>query len=116
ADRVGLTYPRLSDRTKEKIGRIIDPELVPGNPLDAWGGARDFTSVFAEAFTALMEDDEAAVGIMFCDIRDGYFVSSGYVDAAIATHGATQKPVAFATNYAMADHKALVSRLSEAGV
>jgi acyl-CoA synthetase (NDP forming) len=116
ADRVGLAYAPLSGQTKQKIGRIIDPELVPGNPLDAWGGARDFTSVFTEAFTALMEDDEAAVGVMFCDIRDGYFVSKGYVDAAIATHGVTQKPVALATNYSMVNHDALVLRLSEAGV
>lgn len=116
ADRVGLTYARLSDRTKQKIGELIDPELVPGNPLDAWGGARDFTSVFTGAFTALMEDDDAAIGMMFCDIRDGYFVSSGYVDAAIATHRATRKPVALASNYSMVNHAALVSRLSEAGV
>ncbi|MEZ5784422.1 MAG: acetate--CoA ligase family protein [Rhizobiaceae bacterium] len=116
ADRVGLTYARLSNHTKEKIAQIIDPELVPGNPLDVWGSARDFTSVFTGAFTALMEDDEAAIGMMFCDIRDGSFLSSGYVDAAIATHCATEKPVAFATNYSMVNHTALVSRLSKAGV
>src|SRR5690606_17981974 len=36
ADKVGLAYAQLSSQTKEKIGQIIDPELVPGNPLDAW--------------------------------------------------------------------------------
>jgi acyl-CoA synthetase (NDP forming) len=116
ADKVGVTYPRLSERTKEKLADIIDPELVPGNPLDAWGGAREFTSVFSEAFAALMDDDAAAVGVMFCNIRDGYYVSNGYVEAAIATHQKTQKPVAVASNYSMVRHDGLVSRLTEAGI
>lgn len=116
ADGLGLSYPQLSEPTKEKIARIIDPELVPGNPLDAWGGARDFTSVFTEAFTALVNDDNAAIGVMFCNVRDGYYVSNGYVDATIATLGQTEKPVALATNYAMVRHDAQVARLTAAGV
>jgi acyl-CoA synthetase (NDP forming) len=116
ADSVGLTYPQLSEETKQRIGEIIDPELVPSNPLDAWGGARDFRTVFTESFTAMLDDPNAAIGMMFCDIRDGYYVSTGYVDAAIATYRATVKPVALATNYSMVRHDGLVSRLTEAGI
>jgi acyl-CoA synthetase (NDP forming) len=116
ADSVGMTYPQLSEETKQRIGEIIDPELVPSNPLDAWGGARDFRAVFTESFTALVDDPNAAIGMMFCDIRDGYYVSTGYVDAAIATYRATVKPVAMVTNYSMVRHDGLVSRLTETGI
>jgi acyl-CoA synthetase (NDP forming) len=116
ADSIGMTYAHLTMKTKQRIGQIIDPELVPSNPLDAWGGAQDFHAVFTEGFTALVEDPNAAIGMMFCDIRDGYYVSKGYVDAAIATYYATDKPVALATNYSMVRHDGLVSRLSDIGI
>ncbi|MDH0912869.1 acetate--CoA ligase family protein [Rhizobium pusense] len=116
ADAVGVTYPQLSESTKDKIGTIIDSELIPANPLDAWGGARDFRSVFTESFTALVEDDSAAIGMMFCDIRDGYYVSNGFVDATISTHRCTEKPVALVTNYSMVNHRELVLKLTSAGV
>ncbi len=116
ADSLGVAYAPLAGATRQKLAGIIDPELEPANPLDAWGGAKDFRTTFAESFKVLMADDNAAVGVMFCDIRDGYYVSAGYVDAAIATHQATDKPVALATNYAMVRHDELVARLSAAGV
>lgn len=116
ADRLGVIYPELGDKTKRRISEVVDPELVPSNPLDAWGGAQDFRTVFTESFKALMEDDNAAVGVMFCNIRDNYYVSTGFTDAAIATHHVTEKPVAVATNYSMVRHDALVSRLTAEGV
>lgn len=116
ADRLGVGYPELSDKTKRRIAEVVDPELIPSNPLDAWGGAQDFRTVFTESFKALIEDDNAAVGVMFCNIRDNYYVSTGFTDAAIATHRGTEKPVAVATNYSMVRHDALVSRLTAEGV
>jgi acyl-CoA synthetase (NDP forming) len=116
AERLGITYPVLSDDTRARVARYIDPELVPMNPLDAWGGAHSFETVFAESFAALLDDPNAALGVMFCDIRDGYFVSTGYAEAALAASQRTDKPVAVATNYAMVRHDDLAQRLTAAGV
>lgn len=116
AERLGVEYPVLAEHTRERIARHIDPELVPMNPLDAWGGAQSFETVFAESFTALLDDPRAALGVMFCDIRDDYFVSSGYAEAALAAFRRTDKPVALATNYGMLLHGGLAQRLTEAGV
>lgn len=116
ADSLGVAYAPLEDATRQKLAGIIDPELEPTNPLDAWGSAKNFRTTFAEGFKALLEDDNAAVGMMFCDIRDRFYVSEGYADAAIAAHRATTKPVALATNYSMVRHDELVVRLSAAGV
>lgn len=116
AERLGVQYPVLAEHTRERIARHIDPELVPMNPLDAWGGAQSFETVFAESFTALLDDPNAALGVMFCDIRDGYFVSAGYAEAALEASKRTDKPVAVATNYGMVRHDGLAQRLTAAGV
>jgi len=116
AERLGIEYPVLAEHTRERIAHHIDPELVPMNPLDAWGGAQSFETVFAESLTALLDDPNAALGVMFCDIRDGYFVSTGYAEAALAASKRTEKPVAVATNYGMVRHDGLAQRLTAAGV
>jgi acyl-CoA synthetase (NDP forming) len=116
ADRLGISYPVMATETRERIARYIDPELKPMNPLDAWGSAHSFETVFTESFLALLDDPNAALGVMFCDIRDGYFVSTGYAEAALAAAGRTEKPVAVATNYAMVRHDGLAQRLTAAGV
>lgn len=116
ACNLGLTYPELDPATKLEIGRIIDPELIPSNPLDAWGGTRDFTTVFSKSFIAMVKDRNAAIGVMFCNIRDGYYVSEGIVDSVIATYRSTEKPVALVTNYSMVNHSRLVARLADEGV
>ncbi len=116
AERLGIEYPALAEHTRERIARHIDPELVPMNPLDAWGSAQSFETVFAESFAALLDDPNAALGVMFCDIRDNYFVSTGYAAAALAASKRTDKPVAVATNYGMVRHDGLAQRLTSAGV
>jgi acyl-CoA synthetase (NDP forming) len=116
ANRLGIRYPVLTAQTRQRIARYIDPELRPMNPLDAWGSAHSFETVFAESFLALLDDPNAALGVMFCDIRDNYFVSAGYAEAALAAAERTEKPVAVATNYAMVRHDGLAQRLTAAGV
>ena len=116
ADRVGLTYPELHADTLERLSHIVDPELELTNPLDAWSSAQGFQSIFTESFKVLLADPNAALGVMFCDVRDNYYVSSGYAESALAAHAATDKPVAIAVNLSMLRHREIAKRLTDAGV
>ncbi|MER8417516.1 acetate--CoA ligase family protein [Mesorhizobium sp. M1329] len=116
AERLGVTYADPSAATLDRIASYISDDLKAANPLDAWGGSANFEAVFADSMTALLEDDNVAMGAFFCNIRDGYFVSEGVANAAITAHRRTTKPVAVVTNYAAVKHDALALRLTQLGV
>ncbi|MBZ9761696.1 acetate--CoA ligase family protein [Mesorhizobium sp. CA8] len=116
AERLDVAYAEPHAATLEKIASCISDDLKPANPLDAWGGSANFEAVFADSMTALLEDDNVATGAFFCNIRDGYFVSEGVANAAVAAHGRTTKPVAVVTNYAAVRHDALALRLTQLGI
>jgi acyl-CoA synthetase (NDP forming) len=116
ADRAGVTFAPLAPSTKDAIAAHLDPGLVPNNPLDAWGTGLDFEAHFRECFTALLADDNAALGVFAADIRDRYYLSDGFAAAAAAAAATTTKPVAFVTHYTQLRHDAVAMRLTRAGV
>lgn len=116
ADKIGLTYASPSPETLKKVGAIISEDLKPANPLDAWGGSANFEATFADSLSILLDDDDAAAGAIFCNIRDDYYVSEGVANAAIEAHGRTGKPVAVVTNYSMVRHDRLATTLTDRGI
>ena len=116
ADRHCVGFAAISDATKKRIAARLDPGLEADNPLDAWGTGTQFASLFEECFGALVDDDDAALGLLNADIRDCYYIHRGYADAAKAVAAATSKPVAVMTNYTQVRHDALALELSRTGV
>ncbi|MEI7931261.1 MAG: acetate--CoA ligase family protein, partial [Actinomycetes bacterium] len=116
AQRAGVAFAPLAPATKQAIAAKLDPGLAPTNPLDAWGTGNDFASVFAHCFTAMLADENAALGIFAADVRDHFYLSDGLAAAAIAAAAATDKPVVFVTNYTQLRHDAVAMRLTDAGV
>jgi acyl-CoA synthetase (NDP forming) len=116
AQRAGVPFARLADSTRATIAASLDPGLVASNPLDAWGTGADFVAGFTHCFGALLADDNAAIGLFTADIRDHYYLSDGFAEAAIAAAATTGKPVAFLTNYTQLRHEAIALRLTLAGV
>ena len=116
ADRAKLRFAAISEATKAKIATQLDPGLEVANPLDAWGTGADFIPKFTASFQALVDDDSAALGLFCADIRDQYYLSDGFGDAAMTVAQKTAKPVAIATNYTQLRHDKLALKLTEAGV
>lgn len=116
ADRAKLAFATISDATMAKIAAQLDPGLEATNPLDAWGTGAEFIPKFTESFQALIADDDAALGLFCADIRDNYYLSDGFGEAAIAVAQRTAKPVALVTNYTQLRHDKLALKLTEAGV
>jgi acetate---CoA ligase (ADP-forming) len=116
AERLEIPYATLGAATLRRVAEQIGPELEPANPLDAWSGSDGFEATFSGSLTALLDDPDAAMGMMFCDVRDGYYVSEGYARAAVTAWRATSKPVALVTNYAMAAHDRIARELTALGL
>ncbi|MCZ6895853.1 MAG: CoA-binding protein, partial [Gammaproteobacteria bacterium] len=58
----------LSDETVAKLVDVIDPELPAVNPLDAWSrGGPDASSQMARSLSLMMQDPDAAFGVVVHD-------------------------------------------------
>jgi acyl-CoA synthetase (NDP forming) len=116
AERAGVPFAAIAPATREAIQARLDPGLVAGNPLDAWGTGKDFVTLFADCFADLLADEAAALGFFCADLRDNYYLHAGFADAAMAAAAGTTKPVAVVTTYTQIRHDGIARRLTEAGV
>lgn len=116
ADRAGVPFAPLAPDTTARIAERLEPGLLAENPLDAWGTGRDFVTQFEACFHDLVEDPNAALGLLVADIRDGSYLYEGLATAARGVAARTEKPVAVATNYTQVRHEKLALALTKAGV
>lgn len=114
--RIGVPFAQISAQTSARLAARLDPGLPPVNPLDAWGTGADARASFAELMSALVEDPDTALGVLFADIRDGYYLSEDYAAAMLAASARTDKPIAIAVNYSLVRHEHIALRLTQAGV
>src|SRR5262249_51566980 len=111
-----VPFACMSDATSARLAARLDPGLAPVNPLDAWGTGADCEAAFAELMSALVADPDTALGVLFADIRDGYYLSEQYAAAMLDASARTDKPIAIAVNYSLVRHEQIALRLTEAGV
>ncbi|TQR15596.1 acetate--CoA ligase family protein [Psychrobacillus soli] len=99
AEYAELDFATLSDNTMSELSQIQEYGQLAANPLDPWGTGIDFERIFTDSLTIMLMDDNAAIGIISQDLRDGYYLSNGCIDALRKSHENTKKPVAFLTNF-----------------
>lgn len=116
AAQVGVPFAAIGPETVTRMRARLDYGLEPVNPLDAWGTGHDFINIFADSFSAMLEDPDTAMGLFFNNLRDGYYVHEGFRDAALIAAERTQKPVAYATNYTQVRHAGMSVDLTHRGV
>jgi acyl-CoA synthetase (NDP forming) len=114
--RIGAPFARVSQQTAKALEAYLDPGLAPVNPLDAWGTGHDPENSFATLMGTLLKDPDAALGVLFADIRDGYHLSECYIRAMLRVAEQTDKPIAIATNYSLVRHEIISLRATDAGV
>lgn len=98
ADALGLPFPELSPETMEKLQAIQEYGQEAANPLDPWGTGLDFEKIFENSLITMLADDNAAIGMISQDLRDGYFLTEGCIGALKNAAEAQPKPVVFMTN------------------
>jgi acyl-CoA synthetase (NDP forming) len=113
---IGVPFARISPATTQALQAQLDPGLAPINPLDAWGTGANVKENFANLMTTLLDDADTALGVMFNDIRDNYYLSEQFAAAMLAAASRSSKPLAIATNYALVRHEQIALRLTAAGL
>lgn len=112
AEDVDLTYAKLSEDTMQKLEELQEFGQHASNPLDPWGTGIDFEKIFGDSMACMLNDDNAAIGLMSQDLRDGYYLSEGCVQALEQGHKESGKPVAFVTNFGGVRRKELTERIN----
>ena len=103
ASDLGVPFSQISDRTTRAIQVVLDPGLVAGNPLDAWGTGIDADRIFRQALLLLHEDPDTAAMALVVDLtRQGEPRDAGYLQVARDTFSVTTKPFCVLSNLASA--------------
>lgn len=99
AERLGTTLARISPATRRRLEKLLDPGLPAVNPLDVWSlGGADYEERAARCFTALLQDDNAALGAVVHDRGPGGVICPEYLRYLRAGHAAAGKPVFLVAN------------------
>ena len=116
AEHVGIPFAQLSEATMTKLSDIQEYGQEADNPLDPWGTGLDFERIFGRSMAVMMADDNAAIGVLSQDLRDGYFLTNGCVQAIDIALAETDKPLALMTNFSGTRRGETTKALSSRGV
>ena len=118
AEELGVRWSRIGPETEAKLKPRLAYGLPPVNPLDAWAGQPDWFEIFQDCFTALVEDPDTAMGVVFTEFgapdTDGFRSGMARMCAAVAE--STTKPVLAACFTTRHFHPDSIESLSEKAI
>lgn len=99
AEDMRVPLAALAPATVNRLEELLDPGLLPVNPLDAWGaGGPGANAIMRDCLAALMADPNAAVGAVVHDRAPHGALYEDYFDYMRAGHAASGKPVFLVSN------------------
>lgn len=100
AEQMGVPLARISKATRDLLAARLDPGLPAVNPLDAWGaGGPGSDQIMADCFSALLADEQAALGAVVHDRAPDGAICPQYLDYIAVAHRATGKPAVLVSNH-----------------
>jgi acyl-CoA synthetase (NDP forming) len=116
ADTLGVPFAPLSGTTTSRLAELLDPGLVPANPLDVWGSGRGAADLFADCLTALADDESVDVVALAVDLVPEYDDDDAFPKALATLSAHTSKPVVALCNLSSAIDQPLATRLRASGI
>jgi acyl-CoA synthetase (NDP forming) len=116
AEETGVRFGKISAATSQRLAARLDYGLDASNPLDAWGTGHDYENAFADLMTALLDDDDTALGILCAETRENYYLIDGYIRALKVAYGRSNKPVFLCTNIGSGGGDAVAAKLAAEGI
>src|ERR1022692_951254 len=98
ADQLGVPFAEISDATRTRLAELLDPGLIPGNPLDVWGTGAQTRQLFADSLAILAQDDAVAAVALAVDLITELDGDNAYQLAVLDAASRTDKPVAVLSN------------------
>jgi acetate---CoA ligase (ADP-forming) len=116
AESVGVPFAEIGPVTTSRLAGLLDPGLVPANPLDVWGTGADTRGLFAGCLTALADDPAVAAVALAVDFVPELDSDESYPLAMLDVAGQTSKPLVVLTNLPSAIDLGWASRLRAQGI
>ncbi len=116
AEQLDVPFARISPATTELLGKLLDPGLLPTNPLDVWGTGADTRELFAASLTALAGDPAVAAVALAVDLVHELDGDRSYPLALLDATVRTDKPLAVLSNLGSAIDPEIAGLLRENGV
>lgn len=113
AEAVGLSFAELPEKIMAELEAIQEYGQHAANPLDPWGTGIDFERIFEDSLVKMLE--AGGMGVISQDLRDGYYLSQGCVDALRGAAARSGKPVAFMTNFSGVRRTDMTRQVNEFG-
>jgi acyl-CoA synthetase (NDP forming) len=116
AASVGLPFASISEDTQRRLADLLDPGLVPGNPLDVWGTGSDTEGLVGASLKAMADDDAVSALALAVDLVAEYDGDEAYPVAVLDVARSTTKPVVVLSNLGSAIDEAAAARIRAGGV
>jgi acetate---CoA ligase (ADP-forming) len=116
AEDVGVPFAVISETTKARLAGILDPGLIPANPLDVWGTGAGTRELFAGSLLALADDPSVAAVALAVDLISELDGDESYPLAVLDAAAQTTKPLVVLGNLASAVDLDLATRLRQHGI
>jgi acyl-CoA synthetase (NDP forming) len=116
AAELSVPFAAIGTATKERLAGLLDPGLVPDNPLDVWGTGAGTRELFAGSLTALADDPEVDAVALAIDLVPELDGDPSYPQAMLDLARHTSKPVAVLSNLGSAIDLAAADHLRDQGV
>jgi acyl-CoA synthetase (NDP forming) len=116
ADDVGVPFAAIGEPTKARLAEILDPGLVPANPLDVWGTGADTRGLFTGALVALARDPAVAAVALAVDLVTELDGDESYRLSVLDAAAQTTKPLVVLGNVPSAVDPQVATQLRQHGI
>src|SRR5262249_20333963 len=98
AESVGVPFAEIGPDTVHQLTGLLDPGLVPANPLDVWGTGADTRELFGGALLALARDPAVEAVALAVDLAHELDGDPSYPLALLDVAERTVKPLVVLSN------------------
>jgi acyl-CoA synthetase (NDP forming) len=98
AEELGVPFAEISASTKSKLTELLDPGLLPTNPLDVWGTGASTRELFGSCLEVLAQDDSTDVVALAVDLVTELDGDDSYQQAVLDVTRRTGKPLVVISN------------------
>ncbi len=116
AESAGVPFAEISPATIARLSGLLDPGLIPANPLDVWGTGADTRDLFGGSLLALAEDPAVEAVALAVDLVYELDGDDSYPLALLDVAERSAKPLAVLSNLPSVIDSELARRLRAQGI
>ena len=116
AESLGVPFAEIGPQTREKLAGLLDPGLLPANPLDVWGTGADTRELFGGSLLALAADPAVEAVALAVDLVYELDGDPSYRLALLDVAEQTAKPLVVLSNLGSVIDTDLAGQLRTQGI